>query len=296
MYKIFDVTQWQRTEESASGSKDKEWRICPESLRYGLIKKPVSCLEEDRDPIKPHTGEAWSEKIASEIGKSIGIRTHDVEIAYVDEVYCSLCWRFLDPQVEILEEGADLIDPFDRTYDRKKLRGEEVNYNMNLLYRVFTELGMLHHLFDMIVFDALVGNTDRHQDNFGIITHLETAQIVFAPLYDNASCLGRELLIPDVQEKMTNPTSFEAYISRSPSLIRTGTAKRGTKHFNLLESILEGSFSKEMRIAMDKVEFLASREIEQIVHSVPSEVMHDEYKRFVIRLLTTRRDRLLQMR
>ncbi len=65
MYDIIDVTQWKRSEESASGSKDKEWRICPSTGRYGLVKKPVSCLEENRDPQKPHTGEAWSEKTAS---------------------------------------------------------------------------------------------------------------------------------------------------------------------------------------------------------------------------------------
>ncbi|MFD2170327.1 hypothetical protein [Tumebacillus lipolyticus] len=40
MYDIIDVTQWKRSEESASGSKDKEWRICPSTGRYGLVKKP----------------------------------------------------------------------------------------------------------------------------------------------------------------------------------------------------------------------------------------------------------------
>ncbi|WP_157721916.1 HipA domain-containing protein [Tumebacillus avium] len=293
MYEVFDVTTWEVSRFVVSGSKEKEWRICPDTKRFGLLKFPVSVLADDWEEGQGYTGEAWSEKIASEIGKMIDVPTHDVEIAYYKQTHSSLCWRFLDPDVENLEEGADLINPFDPTYDRNSLIGQKVKYNLELLYQVFESNEILPHLFDMIVFDALIGNTDRHQDNFGIITTNETKR--FAPLYDNASCLGRELKLDGIHEKMSNPHSFENYIKRCTSLIRLGNSKKRTKHFQLLEAVLD-SYKESARQSFQKVESLDNNKIDKILHAVPTQVMHEDTKSFVNKVLTTRRDIILGMR
>ncbi len=44
---------------------------------------------------------------------------------------------------------------------------------------------------NMIVFDYIVNNTDRHMKNFGFLINGEN--IRFAPLYDNGLCLGADL-------------------------------------------------------------------------------------------------------
>ena len=43
----------------------------------------------------------------------------------------------------------------------------------------------------MVVFDALVGNVDRHWGNFGFMRDVRTGRLVgVAPLFDNGACLG----------------------------------------------------------------------------------------------------------
>ena len=61
--------------------------------------------------------------------------------------------------------------------------------------------------FDMFVgylmLDALIGNTDRHHENWGIMTGRGRPQVL-APTYDHASSLGRELSDQKRQARMGN--------------------------------------------------------------------------------------------
>ena len=42
----------------------------------------------------------------------------------------------------------------------------------------------------MFVKYALIGNTDRHNGNWGFLLDLESGKVKFAPIYDCGSCLN----------------------------------------------------------------------------------------------------------
>ena len=44
--------------------------------------------------------------------------------------------------------------------------------------------------WDMFVIDSLIGNTDRHNGNWGFLVDIKTNKIEFAPIYDCGSCLN----------------------------------------------------------------------------------------------------------
>lgn len=44
--------------------------------------------------------------------------------------------------------------------------------------------------WDMFVIDSIIGNTDRHNGNWGFILNKKTNQVTFAPIYDCGSCLN----------------------------------------------------------------------------------------------------------
>ena len=44
--------------------------------------------------------------------------------------------------------------------------------------------------FDMFIIDSIIGNTDRHNGNWGFILNKETGSINFSPIYDCGSCLN----------------------------------------------------------------------------------------------------------
>ena len=53
---------------------------------------------------------------------------------------------------------------------------------------------MLTQLASYVVLDALIGNTDRHHENWGLLAKIDGAlKLDIAPSFDHASSLGREL-------------------------------------------------------------------------------------------------------
>ena len=50
---------------------------------------------------------------------------------------------------------------------------------------VYTKVCTSRRFFDMVIFDYLIGNTDRHQNNWAIVE--ENGKMTWSPLYDNSS-------------------------------------------------------------------------------------------------------------
>ncbi|MGI4794904.1 MAG: hypothetical protein ACRYG8_12680, partial [Janthinobacterium lividum] len=68
----------------------------------------------------------------------------------------------------------------------------------------------------VIAFDALIGNTDRHPDNWGLLTTSGGASantFWFAPAYDNGTSLGYQIASCDLKKYNTN-ASRQRFIDR----------------------------------------------------------------------------------
>jgi hypothetical protein len=61
----------------------------------------------------------------------------------------------------------------------------------------------------MLLFDAWIGNGDRHSANWGVARKLESERL--APLFDPASCLGVELQ-PGHAAFSCQPDRLSAYV------------------------------------------------------------------------------------
>ena len=49
---------------------------------------------------------------------------------------------------------------------------------------------ILTKFLDMFIIDAFIGNTDRHNGNWGFLYNKKDGTMEFAPIYDNGSCLN----------------------------------------------------------------------------------------------------------
>lgn len=315
MYPIINITRWNFEDVYVSGSKEKRWYRDPDTTKLHLFKLPISLTNSNWKILGETTGEMWSEKITSEIGKKLRLSIHDVEIGcmnYIEDsveglgidktkiidgkIYGALCSSFLKEGEESLIEGADMIMDFDFTYDRDNLKGVKEVYSYELLYRLFTKYFCLPELFLMIIFDTLIGNTDRHQDNFGIIRNEVTGRVNFAPLYDNSSSLGRELPERKINLMLKDNYMFNAYLfgKKSSSLIKWGNIHSYEKlnAFELLRRIVV--FTPQIKDYFEILDSLSDKVIDSIIYNIPDVVMSDIKKTFVSKVLKTRRDFILK--
>jgi len=187
-YPVIDVSAVARDFIEPMGTKRKFWFTGADGARW-LFKYS-----------RPKTGEHWSEKIAAEIGTLLGIPVARVELAICDGLP-GVCSRSFLPPESALVHGNELLQEVDQTYPVTQLRGvskHTVDVVFGQLRSVDPPIGAPATLSAVdcfvgyLLLDALIGNGDRHHENWAVIHGTDSRRL--APSYDHASSFGRELL------------------------------------------------------------------------------------------------------
>jgi len=216
-----DVSEWEPAGDEQLGTKPKQW-LRDDADHLWLWKEAT--FNRDRDGRAYRKGDDWAEVVAGRVGLQLGVPVAVVELATRGEAFGVISRKVLN-EAEALSHGNELLaglgiatrDAHDRAgYTPASVRG------------VLNDVGPpvahegLATAFDWfasyLVLDCLVGNTDRHQDNWGVIGGRAGRRL--APSFDHASCLG--FLLSDERRMMHLATpdpnqSVSAYAGRAKS-------------------------------------------------------------------------------
>ena len=100
---------------------------------------------------------------------------------------------------------------------------------------------LIEWFWDMFIVDALIGNWDRHNGNWGFLYNTETDEISLAPIYDCGSCLFPQADADIMQKTLDDPAELEVRIFERPL---SGIKINGQKiHYFKFISSLKKSFS-----------------------------------------------------
>ena len=182
---------------------------------------------------RPNTGEHWAEKVAAEIGRLYSINTARVELARAGGELATVCQSFLTGTEALDYEadsfarrlhGSEFLDLTVLDYDPDLVRSNRA-HNVKTIVNAFENLGstsevhnwkeILNDLASFVLLDALVGNTDRHHDNWMLLYSVDAGNIRMraAPSYDHASSLGRELT-DERREQIISANRMLNYVKR----------------------------------------------------------------------------------
>ena len=165
MPKLFDITNWsEQPWLNTGGTRNKKIYLNPTDNQLYYFKQ--SLKKEKKD----YKYEFWSEIIAYEIGEMLGFDVLPYHIAIRgNEVGC-ISKSMINPEEELVE-GGRYIQAFDNTFNPED-RTLRHQYSFELITTSLAFLGLQKYYKDFIeilVFDALIGNSDRHQENWAII-------------------------------------------------------------------------------------------------------------------------------
>jgi len=189
LYEIESVDRRAKREHEQMGSKLKFWyQSGAKKWLYKLCR--------------PDTGEDWAEKVAAEVAALLGLPHAHVELAESEGKRGCVSLDFVG-ESELIH-GNELLLAEDPQYPAEQFWRVRAHTVENVLRVVALpgirppgspeSLGMdaAHVFVGYLALDALVGNTDRHHENWGLLRY--NGQVALAPTYDHASSLGRELL------------------------------------------------------------------------------------------------------
>lgn len=204
-----------------------------------------------KESFERYPDQFWAEIIAYKVGCAMKVHVPPTFVATDGEKAGALIEWFYDensPCFLSYIEGSvffgNIIPDFD--YEKGK------QHNLKTIFDIFKSFNndnrfklqsdWFKQFMCTLLFDSIIGNTDRHQDNWGVIvckSENANQKIQIAPAFDNGTSLGHEIL-PQNFGKFKNPVPLQKYIERGTHHFRlTIDKKKQISHFDLIK-ILKG--------------------------------------------------------
>jgi hypothetical protein len=287
-YSIINIPLDAREDTEQLGSKPKFWI---------LLDKQRWLFKEAR----PNTGEDWSEKVAAEIARVLGIEAATVELAvYAGRRGC-ISLNFVDVEAgEALVHGNEILAWTVTGYDQgKKFRqSDHTIENIQRAIRAtrpHTEKAdaILTGLAGYMVFDALIGNTDRHHENWGLKLHVNH-EISVAPSFDHASALGRELL-DERRQALLSTNSVAWYMGKGRGgIFRDPEQRHGENPLRLVQ-LAARAYPAYFAPALQRVVALEPNRITEVMDALPTDRASDWAKQFALAMILNARTSLIEI-
>lgn len=238
---IIDFNDWFTYDGFAEGSGRSE-KIWLQSMdgEIGLFKFPK--IDPETTDV---TTEHISEHLAHQIGNILGVETARVDIGtYQGRIGCMS--YLLNKANECIVEGAIFILGNHPDYDMERMQEITTGryYCIDHLLEVSNSPTVTKKWIQMMLFDFIIGNSDRHQNNWAIVIRYAGKSLrgMVCPLYDNGSslcCYVNERQIENYLGKDTN--RFNALTdTKSRSMIRIdGFSKKHPTHVEVVTQLMK---------------------------------------------------------
>lgn len=207
----------------------------------------------------------WTEIIAYKLGRILGIEVPPVFLAkYNDPVkglsYASLIeWYYNYPNDDaycVVSRGGDFMSLIIPAYDRKK--GEL--HNFETITTTFTQVCNVKQWqqkwAEILLFDAIIGNTDRHQENWEVYTNVKGGlsknpiEQRLSPAFDNGTSMGYQIQNQDFKKQLSN---LDAYINKGTHHMKWAFGDtKNAGHFELLQKLVD-KFPEMESVIKDKL-------------------------------------------
>ena len=324
---------------STGGTRAKKYLQAPNGKFY-YFKRSQYKDATDTKPGKDFKYEFWSEVIGYQVGALLGFNILKYDVAVFGPVMGCISESMINSEQEELIEGLKYLQAFAPNYDPKN-KEHQTRYTFQLVENALERAKLkseINNIIEVIIFDALIGNGDRHQENWAVISHqqliteiiekLEKEKKIrfsriekffvnimkkfvdsnkgekmpksfyrierrFAPIYDNGSSLGRELLDERVEFLLQFEDELNRYIDRGMAEIHWEGDK--INHFMLIRNLLDSPlYNETVKNIINRV--LAKWDGPEIDRRVPES--HNVYKipqsrkQLIFKIITLRRHRL----
>ena len=164
-----------------------------------LVKFPDPVREKNKNI--SYINNAFSEYIGSNVFKLAGFKTQNTVLGKYEyngkeKIVCA-CEDFTDRENVLYEfENLALSTNPDKKIETELDDIMEVIEENKMLNTVQTK----QKFWDMFVIDSLIGNTDRHNGNWGFLLNKNTGKVEFSPIYDCGSCLNPMLEDEEIEK------------------------------------------------------------------------------------------------
>lgn len=138
---------------------------------------------------------------------------------------------------------------------------------------------LVEHFWNVFVIDALLGNFDRHNGNWGFLYSDDSGETTLAPVYDCGSCLLPQADEKIMQQVLTDETALHARVYQFP----TSAIKQNGRKINYYDFLMAAENQDCSKAIKRIVPNIRLNKISAFIDKVPyiSDLQKDFYKRYI---------------
>lgn len=283
---MIDFTSAKVRNKTYAGANGSKISVIYNDEQYMLKFPPFPTINKEMS----YTNSCISEYIGCKIFDSVGIPVQGTVIGtYTSngrEKIVVACKDFTSPGIT-LQDFASLKN---RIIDSERNGyGTELN---DILSTIDEQTSMdsdviKTRFWDMFIVDALIGNWDRHNGNWGFLYNNSTDEVVLAPVFDCGSSLYPQADDELMTRILNNKNEFNHRIFDIPLSAITYNGKK-INYFNFLS---EGKF-EDCNTALKRIlSRIDMKKIYEIIDDTPT--VTDIQNEFYKTMLTARKERIL---
>ena len=285
---LIDFTGLTRRNKAYAGANGNKISVIYEGEQY-MLKFPSAAK---RNPDMSYSNSCFSEYLGCQIFESVGIPVQKtllgIYTARGKEKIVVACGDFTRPGV-VLQDFASLKN--------QMIDSERSGYGTELTDILYTfseqtsvdEAVLTARFWDMFIVDALIGNWDRHNGNWGFLYDTATDKMELAPVYDCGSCL-----YPQADEKIMklvledeNERNLRIFEMPTSAIMLNG---RRVKYFDFISSLQNEDCNAALRRIAPRVDLV---KINALVDETPA--LTDLQRQFYKTMLAERKRKLLDL-
>lgn len=245
-----------------------------------MLKFPPS--GENKMTALSYTNSCISEHIASSIFNMLGIAAQETlpgtfEVSEKMKIVCA-CKDFTVNNKRLFDFCSIKNTVIDSDSNGSGTELDDILETMEKQHHV-SPAPLLEHFWDMFVVDALLGNFDRHNGNWGFIYDDNTNEMSIAPIYDCGSCLLPQADEKVMQAVLDDENELNARIYTFP----TSAIKQNGKKINYYD-FLTSTDNKDCLDAVRRIVPIVDLDsIADLIDDVPyiSDLQKEFYKRYI---------------
>lgn len=266
---MIDFTSCVVDKSANYGGSDKKRGIFYQNKRYMLKLSDRISEEKQNDLNSSYTNSAYSEYLGCHIIESMGLSVQNTLLGTITlisskgmprEYPVVACENFVPDgyslvefkniENALLDHKAPKIPKIQDVYD--------VLTHANPYFSGHFAQSALANFWDIFIVDALLGNFDRHANNWAYLVNDETQEMQIAPIYDCGSCLYPQLADDALEKIITHQDEIQMRIDKFPLAALEGLDGRKISYKNYINSCINADCTNALirifpRINMDAI-------------------------------------------
>lgn len=275
---MIDFTECIEELNNYKGSEKKKTLVY-NNKKY-LVKFPDPIREKNKNI--SYINNAFSEYVGSNIFKLIGFKTQNTILGKY----------FYNGKEKIVCGCEDFTDDNNTLYEFESLAlstnpDKKIGTELEDILEVIEESKMIdtadtkEKFWNMFIIDSIIGNTDRHNGNWGFILNNKTKEITFAPIYDCGSCLNP--MLEDKEMEKLNETELKNLAINCYSCIKENGKK--INYITYIKSMKNEECNRAISRMFEKIDI---NEINRFIDEI--QYISDTRKQFYKKIIKLRYD------